>query len=71
MDDPFAARVVGAVDDGFLDQIKNEAGGVVSRIAGGAGVDVALKNFESILERTVAARAKARMIAEQVVGSPP
>lgn len=71
MDDPFAARVVGAVDDGFLDQIKNEAGGVVSRIAGGAGVDAALKNFQSILERTVAARAKAKAIAEQVVGGPP
>jgi hypothetical protein len=63
----FLDRVPDAVDDGFLDQIKIEAGGVVMRIASGSPVDVALKNFDSIIARTIAAQAKARVIAEQRV----
>jgi hypothetical protein len=64
---PFIDRVLQAIDEGFLAQIQGEAGGIVMRIAGGASADVAIRNFDSILQRTIEAHAMAMVIAEQQI----
>lgn len=67
MERSLADRVLDAVDDGIIEQIKGEAGSIIFRMNGGEALDVAVGKFGEVLKSTFDAWKRAREIAEKAV----